>query len=95
MPLGHTGKIALPMQSPIYTGGTKRNGSKHTIAQYSFYRKQAVARMPLKTAKSVTFTGRAAICQGTVYQTPPCDSPGQHKTHTDPHIIYETAPFLR
>lgn len=87
MPLGHTGKIALTMQSPVYTElGTKRDGSTNT-------------RLPItdfigKQAKSVKFTGRAAMCQGTVYQTPPCGSPGQHKTHTDPHIMYETAPLL-
>lgn len=55
MPLGHTGKIALTMQSPVYTeAGTKRNGSTHTqLPITAFIGKQAVARMPLKTAKSV------------------------------------------
>lgn len=96
MPSGHTGKIALTMQSPVYTElGTERNGSTNTRSPITdFIGEQAVARMPLKTAKSVKFTGRAAICQGIVYQTPPCGSPGQHKTHTYPHIMYETAPFL-
>lgn len=38
MPLGHTEKIALTIQLPVYTEVEIKRKYKHMIAHYSFYK---------------------------------------------------------